>query len=296
MTVNPKPFLQRIKASFPDLTWKQYVLLNHGWDHIVVILDNAFVFRFPSSPEYLNQFKDEVSLLTLLSTKIQTPIPQYIFIANDFSFGGYPIIPGKELQEEIFARLSSDQQGKIAQQLGSFLSKLHTFSAKEVQAYSIGSENYLNDFGRLKNQLPKYLKNVLSREEYALAQTILHETEQLIRHELPRVLIHADLSSAHILWDASTKKIGIIDFSDRLMGDPALDFAELYAYGEAFVDEVYAQYHGPKDPQFRKRAKLYYKRVGVFLMIESFISEKITFVQASALCLCSFYLHHGMLP
>lgn len=280
MTVNPEPFLKRIQASFPDLTWKQFVLLDHGWDHVVLILDNAFVFRFPSSPEYLNQFKDEVSLLTLLRTKIQTPIPQYTFIANDFSFGGYPIIPGKELQEEVFASLSHAQQAEISQQLATFLSELHTFSAKEVQAYSIGSENYLNDFGRLKNQLHTYVEKVLSQEEYALAQSVLQETERLIRHKLPHVLIHADLYSAHILWDDATNKIGVIDFSDRLMGDPALDFAELYAYGEAFVNEVYQQYDGPKDSRFLERAKLYYKRVGVFLMVESFISDKITFAQA----------------
>ena len=39
------PFLRRIQAEFPDLRWTSHRYLTHGWDHAVLILDEAIVFR-----------------------------------------------------------------------------------------------------------------------------------------------------------------------------------------------------------------------------------------------------------
>ncbi len=69
-----------------------------------------------------------------------------------------------------------------------------------------------------------------------------------------------------------------------------MDFAELYAYGDDFIAAVYHDYTGPKDEYFLQRAKDYYKRIGVYLMVDSFLTDKVTFEKAKAVFDSTKYL------
>jgi aminoglycoside phosphotransferase (APT) family kinase protein len=94
---------------------------------------------------------------------------------------------------------------------------------------------------------------------------------------LPKVFLHGDIYSTHLLWDSKDKKLGLIDFSDMNIGDPAFDFAELYEYGQEFIEQVYKLYKGPKDDSFLERAWIYQRWVGVFMMINHFETHKTSF-------------------
>ena len=61
------------------------------------------------------------------------------------------------------------------------------------------------------------------------------DVDVLLATDLPEVVVHNDVYSRHLLWDDAAARLGVIDFSDMCLGDPAVDFAELYEYGEAFV-------------------------------------------------------------
>lgn len=50
-------YLQKIKKEFPNLSWKNYQFVNHGYDHAVIILDRKIIFRFPKSNEYKKLLK-----------------------------------------------------------------------------------------------------------------------------------------------------------------------------------------------------------------------------------------------
>ncbi len=60
--------------------------------------------------------------------------------------------------------------------------------------------------------------------------------------------MHADLGTEHVLVDAATSRpVGLIDFEDATIGDPAIDFVGCYAdLGPAGTAEVIAAY-GPVD-------------------------------------------------
>ena len=94
------------------------------------------------------------------------------------------------------------------------------------------------------------------------------------------MLLHGDVYSNHLLWDAGHQQLGIIDFSDMTLGDPAFDLAELYEYGQAFVEEVYFYYTGPKDNTFLERAWQYQYWVGVYMITEHFVYQKTSFEKA----------------
>ena len=83
------------------------------------------------------------------------------------------------------------------------------------------------------------------------------------------MLVHSDLRWEHILWDSRSKQINIIDFSDRALGDGAIDFTGLLEYGAEFTEKVFDLYCGGKDGQMLERSQLYFKRAPLLNMIAS---------------------------
>ena len=59
-------FLQKIKNEFPQIEWKKYRRLTHGWDHVVIVFDEKLIFRLPKNKEYKEKFKNEIQLLAFL--------------------------------------------------------------------------------------------------------------------------------------------------------------------------------------------------------------------------------------
>ncbi len=274
-----KTLLGQIHKEFPELKWERYNYLNNGWDHEVIILDDKLAFRFPNSPEYLRVLEDEIALLHFLGAKVKIKIPQYKYVASDHSFAGYQLIKGAELTESVFGTLSEQGRSNIAEQLAGFFTILHTLDVNEmVEQYHVAHERPLEE--RLKSLSEEFLKPNLSVEEYRKVEGVIAETEQIDYTKVPHVLTHSDISPKHIIWNSEDKSVGVIDFSDRCIGDPAGDFTELYLYSPEFVEQVYDLYRGPKDPEFLNRAKIHLRRVGVHMMAHSFKNQKISFEEA----------------
>ncbi len=279
-TKDPKILLNRISAEFPELSWDNFKFLNHGWDHEVIILDDKYVFRFPNSSEYLEIFKNEPDLLILIASNCGVEVPTYHFIASDRSFGGCAFITGKELRADLLSKISKKQQQSIVSQLADFLTTLHTIPKSKLKPYHLIPEKFQDDMGKLKCRVEKFLQDTLSDKDYNLALSILHEVEVVHSKNTPLVLVHDDLQGSNILWNDKNDSIGIIDFSDRFLGDPAHDFARFFEYGDDFVRQIYEVYSGPKDSNLIERGMLFYKRLSVELMVDSFLTDKISFKKA----------------
>ena len=106
-------------------------------------------------------------------------------------------------------------------------------------------------------------------EEIRLVQEYFGELRGALNHDYSDVLVRSDLGSEHILWDSRSKQINIIDFSDRALGDGAIDFTGLLGYGAEFTEKVSDLYCGGKDGQMLERSQLYFKRVPLLNMIAS---------------------------
>lgn len=282
-TKNADSLLERIKLEFPSLVWEKHTFLNHGWDHEVIILDDKIVFRFPNSSEYGAALKAEIDLLKFLSDKTTVNIPRYKYIAKDYSFAGYDIISGVELSEEIFAKLSDNEKNLIAEQIAEFLTAMHSLTKEVLSPFKIDRADIPSETKRLRQQSKQYLEGVLNDNEYLKLTEILDALDSLDRESIQSVLVHNDMSTSHIFWDSDIGKIGVIDFSDRCLGDPAFDFTGLLDYGNEFCKQIISLYNGPKDADLAKRARLYKRRVGVYLLVDSFMTDKITFQEAKKL-------------
>lgn len=274
---DPSQLYDRITAAFPELAGLSYQFNGEGWDHYVLILNNQLVFRFPDDAEYLTLLRDEIRLLQELKPLVAVSIPQYTYIAPDQSFAGYPIVQGETLTADYFKSLDRTDQSSIAQQLAGLLSTLHTLVAKGHDLSYVPWSTIEKDQAMLKEQVEQYLTSVLSEEELSIVYHILKVTDDLLLQQLPKTFNHGDIYHSHLLWDQPLQQLGVIDFSDRVIGDPAFDFAELYEYGEEFVRAVYGNYTGPKDKDFLARAWIYQGWVAIYMMTDHFLYHKTSF-------------------
>lgn len=282
-STNAETLLHDIHATFPALTWQKYVFSDRGWDQNMILLDDVLLFRFPKTSTYRDLFKSEVGLLQFLARRLPVPIPSYKYIAPDYRFGGYRLLPGLTLSPERFAQLTPMDRARIATQMAIFLASLHTTPVGALDQYHVQRESIPASHREIRARTEKHLKPVLSPPDYILAETVVRELEAIMHYPVNPRLIHGGISDRHLLWDDRAKQIGVIDFSARSLGDPAYDFAELYFYGPQFVQEVMQYYHGPRDNTLLHRARVFYRQTAISNLIHSFTDSTVDFAQAKAL-------------
>lgn len=277
--------LFRIKEEFPKIKWKKHRYLTHGWDHVIIILDDKVVFRTPKSvPKDLqDEFFDEIKLLNYLKKKVRVGIPEYVYISKDKSIAGYKLLAGRELKPSEFKRLSNSGKETIAKQLAGFITALHVTPKSSIKNYNVRIENDQKRYGELVQNIKKFLFPRLSKKDIQIIEQYFNELKAALSHKYPNVLIHNDLTWEHILWDKKKRQINIIDFSDRAFGDPAADFAGLLEYGQKFTERVFALYKGRKDEHLLERSQLYFKRIPLSVMKGSLEGYPCTFKDGYAM-------------
>lgn len=262
-----RSLVQKINKEFPDLKWHEAEHNVEGWDHYVLILDNKYVFRFPRTEFYVKRLRDEIQLLQYLKKrKLGVSIPEYKFIADKGKFAGYSMLQAEQMTNKVFQGMSLRQKKNVAKKLGKFLSVLHKTPLRVAKKYGTGVLDHRERYKNLVLDAKKYIKPRISQKNYGTMLSFLKEFKEYQNFPNYR-FIHSDLYFRHIIIDKRKNIFGIIDFSDRRIGDPSLDFGELHLYGEDFVREVYKNYSGKKDKDFLYRSKLYYKCVPLNLMI-----------------------------
>jgi len=185
----------------------------------------------------------------------------------------YPYLQGVPLTAEQLAALPSNQRHRLAEQLGSFLTLLHSIPInigksigiplRDRSYWSKHLDNIINYAGQHMEKEQK--KSVKSMFEEFFAWTSFSP--------LPEAIIHGDLRSDHILVHPHTYDlVGIIDFGDACIGDPAFDFAGIWnEYGESFAQKVMGHYHS-KDvdhpvPLLERVHRFYAKQADFYKMI-----------------------------
>ncbi len=251
-----KLFTDKIESEFPDLKYSSAKLVTHGWDNNIIILDDAFVFRFPKNDEYLKKFKIEVNLIKYLEDKVNIPIPSYRYLAHDKSFGGYPLIPGEVLKPEIFQIQTDAIKEQMAIDLANFLTITHQTPKEVIDELRVMSGSWNRPHvERLYANIKEKIYPILSEEEVRWIEYQFQKYFSL-KGKPQLMLVHKDLHGDNILFSQKDGKIsGILDFADAEYGDSALDFSEFLDYGEDFMRSVINHYKGFKDEDLVQRAK-----------------------------------------
>ena len=268
--------LGAIRTAFGTLAWDSAQRIDEGWDHVVVICRGCtgadalghtdLVFRFPTDSQALAQLPREVAVLEHVATRVEAAIPRYTHVPDGVGFAGYPLVRGDRLTPGVLRGLPPTERTTVAGQLGALLATLHGMDTGtpplELIPHSYQPENLDFVRGIVENDLPARFTD----DEMRAAREICDEVAALQSTLLPRVFLHNDVYERHLYWDRGQGpgRLGLIDFTDMCLGDPAVDFAELYEYGPRFVDEVLAHYVGRIDESFLDRAWTYQRLAGLY--------------------------------
>ena len=272
-------YIQEIKNNFPQIQWKRYRILTHGFDHVIIVLDEKIIFRFPKSKTYKTRLKDEIQLLNYLKKKVKVGIPEYTYISKDKIIAEYNMVRGQELTTSRFRKLSASDKDTLAKQLAEFISTLHATPKSIIAKYNVQSENQEKEYQILVGDVKKLLFPRLKKQEIQAIKEHFTQLKDTLNHKYSNVLIHNDLAWPHILWDGKNKQVNIIDFSDRALGDPAIDFGGLFEYGLKFAEKVFKLYSRGKNKQMLERSQLYFKRIPLSIMKNSLRGQPVSFEQ-----------------
>jgi aminoglycoside phosphotransferase (APT) family kinase protein len=234
-------------------------------DHHAVELDAAWIFRFPKRAESERALLRELRLLPVVAPLLRIAVPVYQFFGaptSDFpyAFAGYRKLAGTpaiECPRDLVATK------ELAPCLGRVLSTLHAFPPDLAARLGVPGLDEFDDFASLRISTLEELRRIRDAMPDVIFERcrafVDREGQSLPFYLGPLRLLHGDLSGEHTLLDEVTGRVvGLIDWADAFMGDPAYDLNYLWAWmGESLVDRVLASYTGPVDPGFRDRIRYY---------------------------------------
>ncbi|MFN3600724.1 MAG: phosphotransferase family protein [Dietzia sp.] len=286
--------LDLLRLHYPRLSWRTAQRVTEGWDHVVLLLGGCsgpdslghadLVFRFPDD-EYAPLLEIEVAALDLVAPLVEVSVPRYShreYISaghGDPVFGGYPTIRGSRLTPGVLETLPRSDVATITDRLGGLLTELHRQDTSTPPLDLLPPAWPPEDRHHLREIATGELPSRLTTDEMREVHAVLDGLDELLDDPVTPVFLHGDVYSSHLFWEpgravatgmspTTPGRLGLIDFADMCVGDPAIDFAELFEYGPQFVDDVLARYRGPLDDGLLDRAWAHQRLVAVYMLTD----------------------------
>ncbi|MFD3218807.1 MULTISPECIES: phosphotransferase family protein [unclassified Bacillus (in: firmicutes)] len=268
--------LNWISEKLPNLKIQNWKIDNKGWDNFVIIINDSWIFRFPRNIQVQKRLIVEKQLLSQIRdplNEINIQVPNYKLLYDSTDnlpiCCYYKIIKGVPLDRGLIQKLSGSLRRKLTDSLGDALAVIHSFDLAARDFPVLEEEQtekyWKNHWADIKLKILPYLAKSEQEKVENLFESFLEEWNIT---NLPKTLIHCDLSHAHIIYSEKEKRIsGIIDFGDAKIGDPAYDFSGLYwDYGNDFLLQTLARY--------RQHTQLKYDIFDLYRRVASFYGKR----------------------
>jgi aminoglycoside 2''-phosphotransferase len=253
-----------LRETFPDLDRIEPLsVLGSGFSSIAVETAGGIVFRIAQVAEAGARYAREWQHLATLKPYLPVAIPEprwYRATSRDFPNGiiGYRKLPGVPLEPDNLRTLAEAKQ--IADQIATVILALHRVPPKVVPLRDDFDSRHREWAAQRDIVLPA-LRAALEPDEYHALVDWWDEflADDVIRDYHP-VLQHGDLWFGNMLVEGpqSTQIVGLVDFENLGMGDPALDFVPHLYLGQTFFDlvvEAYRAAGGILDENFDHRLR-----------------------------------------
>ncbi|HYS39627.1 MAG TPA: phosphotransferase [Pseudonocardiaceae bacterium] len=206
--------------------------IHGGWGSLTFLVDGEHdhILRFARTAEVAAAHRREAALLPLLARSVSfaVPVPDFFRDWGGRTCMGYPLIVGRPL--------TVDDDWRA---LAGVLRELHGFPVEQA----LGSE-WRAYYERLWTDVTNEVVPVL---DTGLRASLVRAYQRFLdgAWDFTPVLVHRDLAPEHVLVDDG-RIVGLIDFEDATIGDPAIDFAGLLPIlGWARIETLIADYGRP---------------------------------------------------
>jgi aminoglycoside phosphotransferase (APT) family kinase protein len=226
---------------FPQLAIAPLRRLETGFGSLAVETPDGVVFRIARHPDAAAGHEVELRLLPALGSRVPIALPRPEWRiepgAEDFPFGaiGYRRLAGEPLR--------SAGSKPVAPELGAFLAALHAFPVAEAEALGVPfADRHPDDLEALRGTILPALSERLTPMERARIDEWWDAAladEDLTRFE--PCLRHGDLWYGNVLV-SDGRVVGVVDWENAAIGDPAHDLATQRHLGSAFANSVLVAY------------------------------------------------------
>lgn len=248
-----------VASLVPELGDAALVDLGEGWDNVVWQAGQTHLLRVSKEPHAAARRRAAVrDNANLRLARRYSSLPTNEVVALDPGEGAMvlTLVPGETANR----RPPSDPNG-LAATMGAFLTRLHTAPAVEVAAV-LPRQPSVGQWHEETAASWSAAAHLLDRADGLAVTAFL----SACLPEQPRRLVfcHSDLRDEHLVIDEVGAVAGVIDWSDAVWGDPALDLAALRLdFGAVVYEGVLAAYQGPTDPGLPDRVLWYAARAGI---------------------------------
>lgn len=205
------------------------VAIDEGYDFRVLVLDGTWVIRSPRRANVVPALETEIALLPALAEALPVAVPVFEHVSREPPFVVYRLIEGEPLRDE-------DPRA--------FLAALHAFAVGDLP---VPRPDWIETYDEQVEEFRRAVLPLLDRDERPAAEALFGEVPSLGGFE--PALTHSDLGPEHMRC-RDGRLVGVIDWGDARIGDPALDYAWLL--NVPFPDwEV--------DDELRRRARFYHR-------------------------------------
>lgn len=237
------------------------IQLDEGWTNVVLEVNAKWIFRFVRDLSN-TQLAVEQAFLPLFQKVSPLPIPEIQCSGNNYI--AYEKIEGVKFSETVFQNLGQTERKITAGALGNFLSCLHAvaFEHQHIKAAPFGGKDF---WWELWPAVSPHLRgHVRKKAEDYFRQTV----PKVASATYQNVIAHSDFGTNNVLIDAAHSKIvGVIDFGDLSISDPAADFATFYRrFGKQFTEDMVEHYQLPLGEDFWTRVDYESKRKLFFVV------------------------------
>ena len=244
-------YIEQIREIIPSPI--NHVDVHEGGDDFLVFeINSEWMFRFPRSLTSQQVFEKEILFLSMFSSMSPLQVPDYQCRGDGFA--GYLKVPGKPVSIELFQTFSESARKKIAKQIGSFLSILHSFPVKDATSIGItrGWEGSHHKNGAT------FLEKVTPLLSPSVRKKTIRCMESLLAEKFDSKVIHGDFYFPdHVLYDKDEQQLGVIDFADVTIYDPAHDIQSVVEIGgDAFFETVMKHYKTDNEAALLKRSRI----------------------------------------
>lgn len=250
-----------IETQFPELVPAELVFIGEGWDNTVYRVNGQFLFRFPRRQFGANLVPVESSMLPYLAQRLPLPIPKPLFFGQPtttypWPFLGYNFLAGKSA---CGARLSRAERVALAQSLAQFLKTLHSTPLDDAFAHGLDYDKH-----RILDvpfRVPTARDNIAKIKQLGLFAdsnkllAIIEKLEHIRDHE-PKVVVHGDLYARHLLIGKQRELVGIIDWGDLRIVNPATDLAIVFSFLPQEAHAAFFEAYGPVKHETKQLACL----------------------------------------
>ena len=214
-----------------------YKVVGHGQDNLIVLAEDN-VYRFPRNQTVWDRAGVEHFVLEVLREHPGLPTPILKQVHENPAYTIATALEGEVLENQMLWSLPRAQQQKIGEQIGSFAATFHhLFNPDDIRPFLVEKAP--------QTRYASYLKDILTAAKpgnpyYKLTSWVLGEWEKHDHSE--STVIHDDLHTHNMLFDAEYRLTGVLDFGDVNLGNPEQDLRYTYWMGDEVMESAVKAY------------------------------------------------------